>query len=45
LGYEPGDMPESERASNEVVSLPIFPELEPSQLEQVVSAIAAFYKR
>ena len=45
LGYEPGDMPESERAAGEVMSLPIFPELEPSQLEQVVAAIAAFYKR
>ena len=44
LGYEPGDMPETERASLEVLSLPIFPELEPAQLEQVVSEIAAFYK-
>jgi len=45
LGYEPGDMPEAERASSEVLSLPIFPELEPSQLERVVAEIAAFYGR
>jgi len=43
LGYEAGDMPEAERASNEVLSLPIFPELTASQLERVVSTIAAFY--
>ena len=44
LGYEPGDMPESERASREVLSLPIFPELQPSQIERVVAEIAAFFE-
>ncbi len=44
LGYEEGDMPEAERASREVLSLPIFPELPASQLERVVTEIAAFYK-
>jgi dTDP-4-amino-4,6-dideoxygalactose transaminase len=43
LGYEAGDMPEAERASREVLSLPIFPELEPAQIERVVSEIAAFF--
>jgi dTDP-4-amino-4,6-dideoxygalactose transaminase len=44
LGYEPGDMPEAERASREVLSLPIFPELEPAQIDRVVAEIAAFFK-
>jgi len=43
LGYESGDMPEAERASREVLSLPIFPELEPAQIERVVSEISDFY--
>ncbi len=42
LGYEPGDMPEAERAAHEVLSLPIFPELEPAQIERVVEQIAAY---
>ena len=40
LSYKPGDFPESERASQEVLSLPIYPELTEEQLHRVVSAIA-----
>ena len=43
LGYRSGDLPRAEAACREVVSLPIYPELKPDQLEAVVSAIAAFY--
>lgn len=43
LGYEPGDFPEAERASQEVLSLPIFPELTPAQIDRVVSEITAFF--
>jgi len=45
LGYNAGDFPESERASAEVVSLPVFPELTNSQHDEVVSAVRAFYGR
>jgi dTDP-4-amino-4,6-dideoxygalactose transaminase len=43
LGYKPGDMPQSEKASNEVLSLPIFPELSEEQQNLVVDSIASFY--
>jgi dTDP-4-amino-4,6-dideoxygalactose transaminase len=39
LGYRPGSMPVSEQAAAEVLSLPIFPELTPSQIEQVVEGL------
>jgi dTDP-4-amino-4,6-dideoxygalactose transaminase len=42
LGYKQGDLPESERASQEVLALPIFPELREDEQETVVRAIAAF---
>ena len=45
LGYEEGDFPESERASKEVVSLPVYPELSDSQRDEVISAVRAFYGR
>jgi dTDP-4-amino-4,6-dideoxygalactose transaminase len=43
LGTKPGSFPESERAANEVLSLPMFPELQPEQIERVAAAIAEFY--
>jgi len=43
LGYTEGQCPESERASAEVVSLPIYPELTPGQLDEVVSAVRGFF--
>lgn len=38
-----GSLPESERASREVLSLPMFPELKPAELNAVVSAISDFF--
>jgi len=45
LGYREGACPESERASQQVLSLPIFPELNRDQLDEVVDAIRSFYER
>ncbi len=41
LGYRPGDLPESERAASEALSLPMYPELSDLQIERVVDAIAS----
>jgi dTDP-4-amino-4,6-dideoxygalactose transaminase len=43
LGYKPGNLPESERASRAVLALPIFPEMSEQQQELVVRSIASFY--
>jgi dTDP-4-amino-4,6-dideoxygalactose transaminase len=41
LGYKRGDFPHSERAADEVLSLPMFAELTDAQLRQVAEAIRA----
>jgi len=43
LGGKPGDFPQAERAAHEVLSLPIYPELQPEQIRWVTGAIAEFY--
>ena len=43
LGYRAGTCPEAERASQEVVSLPIYPELTRAQLDEVVAAVRSFF--
>ncbi len=41
LGYKRGVLPVAERASQEVLSLPIYPELAAEQIERVADALAA----
>jgi dTDP-4-amino-4,6-dideoxygalactose transaminase len=43
LGYTEGAFPVSEQAAKEVISLPIYPELATSQLDEVISAVKEFY--
>jgi len=43
LGHKEGDFPESERAANQTMAIPIYPELTAMQQQEVVDAIASFY--
>ena len=43
LGYKKGAFPHSERAADEALALPIYPELSLAQQQYVVDQIAAFY--
>ncbi len=43
LGHRRGDFPESESASEQVLSLPIYPELTEQQQQRVVSGIKEFF--
>jgi dTDP-4-amino-4,6-dideoxygalactose transaminase len=42
LGYRPGDLPESELAASEVLSLPLYPELDETAAEAVCNAVLDF---
>jgi dTDP-4-amino-4,6-dideoxygalactose transaminase len=43
LGAAAGDFPLAERAAAEVLSLPIYPELDAAQIDYVVDSVAAFH--
>ena len=43
LGYREGAFPESEKAAKEVISLPVYPELTTTQLDEVIGAVRTFY--
>ena len=40
LGHEPGDFPIAERAANELLSLPMFPEMTVAQQDHILAALA-----
>jgi dTDP-4-amino-4,6-dideoxygalactose transaminase len=44
LGELGGSCPEAERAAGEIVSLPLYPELDETQVERVAQSILAFYR-
>jgi dTDP-4-amino-4,6-dideoxygalactose transaminase len=39
LGYQPGQLPVSEQACHEVLSLPMFPELDQEQQDKVIDTL------
>lgn len=44
LGYRRGEFPETEKAAQEVLSLPLYPELTHAQMERVVETMREFYQ-
>jgi dTDP-4-amino-4,6-dideoxygalactose transaminase len=44
FGYHPGQLPIAENASQEVLSLPVYPELSDAQQDAVVQGIESFYR-
>ncbi len=42
FGYKEGDFPHAEKASSETFALPLYPELTPSQQDEVIVAVKAF---
>lgn len=44
LGYEPGSLPAAERAAGRTVALPLYPDLDESDIERVVASIGRFVR-
>jgi dTDP-4-amino-4,6-dideoxygalactose transaminase len=42
LGYKRGDLPHSEHAAHEVLSLPMYPEMRVEQLARVAETVVEF---
>jgi dTDP-4-amino-4,6-dideoxygalactose transaminase len=45
LGHKPGDFPVAEKAAQEVLSLPMFPELTDAQIQRVAAVIEDFFRK
>jgi dTDP-4-amino-4,6-dideoxygalactose transaminase len=44
LGYKEGQFPVTEKACNDVLALPVYPELTDAQIDRVATTLLAFYK-
>jgi dTDP-4-amino-4,6-dideoxygalactose transaminase len=44
LGYGPGSLPVTERLCNEVVTIPVFPELTDAEVERICDVLSKFHK-
>jgi dTDP-4-amino-4,6-dideoxygalactose transaminase len=44
LGHKPSDFPVAYQQQNEILSLPMYPELTEEQIEYVASAIREFFR-
>jgi len=45
LGYQKGQLPESERAAQEVLSLPVYPEMTEAMREEVAQGVISFFQQ
>jgi dTDP-4-amino-4,6-dideoxygalactose transaminase len=45
LGYKEGDLPETERACKEVLSLPMYPELEDEKVLRIAESVRQFCRQ
>ena len=45
LGYKEGDLPITEQAASQILSLPMFAELQSTEIEFVAQTIKAFYHK
>ena len=43
LGFKKGDFPVSEKLADEILSIPVYPELTDEQLNYIVDAIEQFF--
>ena len=44
LGYNAGDLPRSEKISEEVMSLPVFPEMTDEQTDFVIDQVKEYFR-
>ena len=43
LGYSAGDLPVTEKISQEILSIPVYPELEDKEIDYIIDRIKKFY--